>query len=310
MSTPRLGQAFVSPFTADHPVEWVVVAEPDAAAQAVLVVPADTSPAVGSADVAVSPAEAGAPLVLRGRFALWVRPGLFEPKLMTRTIPTEACRAVAAKHQAFLVGQLAGETLELETDEDFEYRQWLKLEVEPAHRALAAAQASFVAGEAAAETASRSAAPSRFPWAPALAASLGTVGLGLGLWALVLRQQVEQLSGPLVNLAMAEVNLGDTPRGVLEIELPAGSDHFFLSLQLDSKARRFERFRLVVVNPSRQQPVETEDLKQLPGGELTVVLKAPRNPGEILNLTILGLGTGPPTDLGSHKLTFSRRPPS
>ncbi len=288
MSGPRLGEAFVCLATAESGVEWVVIATAESAGGPLLVVPADTSPEAGSADVAVAASEAGTPLTLRGRFSLWVRPSLLVPALRTRTLATATCRAAAAKVDALLTGGLAGEPIERETDEDFEHQSWLAAEIAPAHRALAAANAAVIERDR-----SPSPAPGASRIAYAIAASLAALSLGLGHWALVLHQRVSALRAPVGNVSSVALQLGDTTRGELTAELAPESERFLLLLGLDYRLPAYPSYRLEVYDHDSGDRLWTrEGLKPLLGHELSIELPAPERSWQRLELRVFGIEAG------------------
>lgn len=115
------GDLFVFAETAEQGLEWAVIAtEPDRC----LVVPADSLPLAGRADVRVTSPE-GEPLVLRCRFSVWLERDRFEPSHRTATLEAAAVAAAAERARRLAEGEsLAASATEREAEEDPEYTDW------------------------------------------------------------------------------------------------------------------------------------------------------------------------------------------
>ena len=135
------GDLFVTPEVADQGVEWVVLERDPGDAPRLLVVPADLSPLVGSADVA-APAEAGGPLTLRCAFGVWIDTDDLDPKLRAAVVPRATLEQARRKRQQLEDGTLVGSEPEQEVDADPEYAQWAEDTLKPARSALARSTAS------------------------------------------------------------------------------------------------------------------------------------------------------------------------
>lgn len=123
--------------TAEHAVEWAVLAAAPEDPRRVLMVPADTVPLVGSADVEVPADKVLGPLSLRCRYGVWRRLGdgdLAQREGAGSVAPAyvawalEKCRALAAR-------SLVGSASERDVDSDPEYQEWEEV-LAAAQRAL------------------------------------------------------------------------------------------------------------------------------------------------------------------------------
>lgn len=302
MSEPQLGEAFVCRATAEHGVEWVVIAPAENPGGPVLVVPADTSPLAGSADVVVPASEAGSPLTLRGRFSLWVRPSLLLPELKVRTVAPETCRSAAATVEALLNGSLRGEPLAREVDEDYDMQLWLAQEIAPAHRALAVASAGLPASEV---ERGESARPT---WGlQALAATLAAASIGLGIWALSLHQEVLRLAGPIGNVDEVVIDVGDTTRGPQPLELPPGAEHFLLVVQLPAELRAYPAYRVELRDAGTGALLAEKDgLLLLQERELSLFVPVPRRQQQVFEMRLSGVTPESATLLGRQTFTVKR----
>ena len=172
------GDLLLDRSTAEMPVEWAVIdvegreaGEPGegggpgegagsaealedsrTAARRLLIVPADSMPLRGAADVAVGagpeaatagaepPAEGPGPLILRCAFGVWVEPSRLDPSLRGGRLPDAAVSAARERYReaAEAGGRPRGTPLEREAETDPEYYHWIETVLRPAREALAA----------------------------------------------------------------------------------------------------------------------------------------------------------------------------
>jgi hypothetical protein len=218
-----LGDLFVLPATADLPVEWAVLERRPEGGGKLLVVPADTNPLAGAADIEVGEEDPGGPLSLRCRFGVWLDTSRFEPELRSGVLSPEAVAEALQRHREIESGSLAPSPLAEEVDADPEYREWIRDVPECAAALAVAASRSVV---------------KRFPsssWGPAhaLAAALALVAIGLSFWVLQLRSEVDRLSAPVFDLPSVQVDLGQDVRGGTTLRVPQDASHVLLVLVLD-----------------------------------------------------------------------------
>src|SRR6185295_7877789 len=137
------GDLFVLPATADLPVEWAVLERRPGGRGKLLVVPADTNPLAGTADVEVRENHPGGPLSLRCRFGVWLDSVSFDPDLRSGVLAPEAVAEALDRHRQVESGSLAPSPLAEEVDADPEYREWIR-EVPERARTLAASSRPVV----------------------------------------------------------------------------------------------------------------------------------------------------------------------
>jgi hypothetical protein len=241
---PRAGDLYALPAAAAFPVEWLVV-ESAGRAGRVLVVPADTNPLVGSADVEVPAGSVGGPLSLRCRFgeavdaevlATGKRTGLVDRRFVEQVLRKR--RALAAAERT---GEPAGSALDRETDEESAYREWIEEVVGPARDALsrrAAVRDRDRPGSAARST----------RLAAALAALFCLAAAGLSIWVAALRREVARLSSPSVEVALREVSFGERTRGAAQVEEIESASYLVLELVLGGDLPVYERYQLEIAD--------------------------------------------------------------
>lgn len=135
---PSPGDLFVAAATRDFPVEWLVVERSARPPARLLVLPADTNPLLGSADLPVPAAAGAGPLSLRCRYGVWLDPGALDPALRTGRVAMEVVARALRCHE--LAGGPTDPLFGGPSDEvDPEYEDWVDEVLDPAHAALAAA---------------------------------------------------------------------------------------------------------------------------------------------------------------------------
>ena len=88
-----------------------------------LVVPADTMPLTGSADLEVSGGDLG-PLCLRLAFGVWLAEGRFDKSRRTAVLEEQDVRGAADRWRIVVAGQTAGTVEDREVDGDPELVDW------------------------------------------------------------------------------------------------------------------------------------------------------------------------------------------
>ncbi len=243
---PSSGDVVVLERTARFDVEWAVLArDPDRPGK-LLAVAADGQPLVGSADVDVPASSPGGPLRLRCRFGCWVEAGLLGPATRTATLARGDVARALERRSDVDRGTVAGSTLADEADDDPEYQDWVRTNLEPAWQTLIEEAREEADEETPAlrprgvadRPTSRRSRGSRRAGSLALAASL-LLALGGGLFwrqhrehqreALELRRRSFVINPAVLTLHQDERSLLQEPT---EIRLPADASHvvFFVPL--------------------------------------------------------------------------------
>lgn len=284
-AAPRPGDLYALPATAEHEVEWLVVAA--AGPDRWVVLPADLAALGGGADVEVPADEPGGPLTIYGRFPVRVPASLLAADRRTGRVD-EARRAAAERRWREIAG--GHEPPPHEADFDPDHRRRLA--------ELAAAQAALAA--AADDEAARPprSAPSRFrppPWMTALAAALALAVVALAGWNLALLREVERLSGARRFVAGPEITV-DVVRGDETVQLPAADvlgltlawaqvpdqDAEFRFSVLDAEGEELTVLPLASPAPGNEVPITVPGSKIRPGGRFRLVRVTPDGGEETL----------------------------
>ncbi|MCP4662918.1 MAG: hypothetical protein GY856_46595 [bacterium] len=125
-ASPVAGELLLMRETAEHAIEWAVLGSAPDEPQRVLMVPADTVPLVGSADVEVPADDAAGPLSLRCRYGLWRRLGDSDlgPRQGSVAVAPEYVAWALEKYRAIAARALVGSASERDVDTDPEYQEW------------------------------------------------------------------------------------------------------------------------------------------------------------------------------------------
>jgi len=284
--TPGPGDLCVFPATADLPLEWVILERDATAFTRVRVVPADTNPAAGPADVAIPREAACGPLHLRCAQATWIawpegarRTGTIAPETLQQA--QERCAALENTPGAYEPASA-----------DAEYRDWIDNVVTAGVRAL---------------TVARRAQPSPPPrvWPALTTAASVLLALGLGFAAgrippatpdpalqatqdraARLEAELQRLRAepgrdgaetgaprPLINLPFVWLGPSETLRGPAPVVTLAPQDSLIvIVLQVDDPEPR-RRYRLDVRAARTRQTVWSEHgLIKTGVSELAVIL--------------------------------------
>jgi len=252
------GDLFVLAPTADLPVEWAVL-DRDPGSGELLAVPADGRPFVGSADVAALP---DGSLVLRCRFGLWLQPALFKPDQRTGVLPDDALTAARHRWRQLEQGEATSSPLTAEVDVDPEYQDWLR-DVPERARALAARTRS---------DGMRPASPLGPAWTLRLAATLAVVALGLGVWVIRLRQELEGQPGPQATTVSTEVELGEEPRGKSVLRVPPGEESVVIRLFVAPKLG-LDAGLVEITGPEKRAPYRSPRLRISSAGEILITIQ-------------------------------------
>jgi len=215
------GDLFVLPATSELPVEWAILER--GTGGKLLAVPADSGLPAGTADVEVPANAPGGPLSLRCRFGVWLEDAAFRPNLRSGVLAPETVAEALHRVRQVESGTLAGSPLGEEVDADPEYVDWIRDVPERARDLAVVALSSNVR---------------RFPvrlggMAHKLAAMFALLTVGLSVWVVLLRRDVEQLSAPIFNAPSGEVALGSDVRGGITLPVPKTASHVVLTLTID-----------------------------------------------------------------------------
>lgn len=187
---PQAGDLFVAEASAEQPVEWAVLAVEGSARLQVVAV--DSSPLLGSADLAAQVEQRGS-VSVRCAYTAWVAPAMFQGSRATGRLTEEALDQVRQKVRRLAAGEAVGNAWERDIDTDPEYHLWQEEVLEPARNSLPALGPKALSAPPAVRRST--AAPGRWRrWRQplALAASvLMVLSLGLGREVLRMRQEVE-----------------------------------------------------------------------------------------------------------------------
>jgi hypothetical protein len=275
--SPEQGELILFPETADIPVEWAVLGRDPGRPGLVLVVPADTNPKVGTADLEVPVDSPVAPLALRCGFGVWI--GEARLDIARRTggaLDPEDVSAARRVWEARERGEPVGSLLAEETDADPEYRDWIEDVLIPARAALIAAPAKT-------PVVPLRRRPAFFGNPFALAASvLLMVSLGLGggvLWQdrrievlarerarteQELRQERERLAGELRRAEKAHRReLNETERKAQEARQRDWERIAELEQRLEDASRPESQLNVPFVALSPRDPVRGEEIEEL-----------------------------------------------
>lgn len=138
---PEPGDLVLFSETATLPVEWAVLGSDPGRPGLVLVVPADTNPKAGTADIEVSEESAIAPLTLRCGFGVWIGEARLRTARRTDVLDPQDVAAARQVWEARERGEPVGSLLAEEVDADPEYRDWIEDVLVPSRAALSAAPA-------------------------------------------------------------------------------------------------------------------------------------------------------------------------
>jgi hypothetical protein len=314
------GDLFVRAETSGFAVEWAVLERREGRPEMLHVVPADTNPLAGSADVAADATTGLGPLTLRCAHGAWVgakvgdearRSGALDPGMLERA---------RAKAQALAVGAGEGEADGQAADFDPDYEEWVAENLVPARAALLRMGGGDQARDESAGRARTPAAAAPFrAWRLAAAVLLATAaGLGAGLlWQRQARdrmahgaagdESVPRLNVPVVWLAPRESLRGAESEAR---HLPAAASRIVFDLALDRQAPRCREYRLEIRRRDPGHPGRT--VWSTPGllanerSEVTFELPRSLLPDGGYDLLLTGLG-GPPACPGvSYSLVVGR----
>jgi|SRR5436853_3492781 len=256
---PEPGDLFVLPATAELPVEWVILERRSEASGKLLVVPADTHPLAGTADVEVDAEAPGGPLTLRCGFAVRLDARLFDPELRSGVVGPETVALALQRCREVESGALEASPLAEEADVAPDYLDWLR-EVPERGRTLALA---------AERVEPQTGFTPRWGNAHRLAAALAAVAIGLSIWVFQLRREVDQLSAPVFNVPAGEVVLGGE-RGKTVIPVPREASHVLLVLVIDPALELRDGY-LEIVNRFNE-PVWRSPRVRLTAGDFRLVV--------------------------------------
>ncbi len=279
---PAPGDLFVLRATADLPVEWALLER--GSGGKLLAVLADAGPPAGTNDVEVPADAPGGPLSLRCQLSLQLDAALFKPELRSGVIAQETVAEALQRVRQIESGALEGSPLAEEVDADPEYQDWVRDVSEPAW-ALASRSLAATAMPAAMP---RSAGGSSWGAVHQLAAMLGILAIGLSVWVVQLRREVDLLSETVFNLPSEDVVVGGTTRGDRTVEVPRDATHVLLFLGVDYLIEAPEgRFEIVNLQEKKTVWRNRSLVPLTPGSEFPVVLPRRRLPDGLYKVRLL-----------------------
>ncbi len=303
------GDLFVLRQTAHCPLEWAVVGSDGGSPARLQVVPADTHPAAGSADVRVPARAASGPLSLRCGFALWV-PAAFLSQGVRSGRLDDAALAQAQRRIADLQqGNPTGTPLDREAEGDPEYLDWMNDSVEPAAAAMRAARADWEAARGAGRN--QVAMPHRLPlqassWA---AAALLLVALGLSWTTFSLQRKIDGLSQPLFDLPNGEITFGSPTRGPdagsLVLTVPPQTGHVLLTLVIGPKVPTGGAGRLEIQTLQGAAIWHSPPFQLKASAEINMVVSRALLPDTSYRLALFGQGGDRTDPLEIYNLEFA-----
>jgi hypothetical protein len=289
---PAPGDLYVLALPIGAAVEWLVVAEtagPEGGR--LLLIPGDTNPLLGSADVEVPAGEPGGALYLRCRHGLWVAAGVLAGAKRSGRVAAARVERARRTWKAAEEGSLRVGASAAEVDADPEYQDWAD-EVAAARAALAAAAG---ATRVSVKGASAPLPPRRrMPfWLPqALAALFLLATVGLSLWVAALRRQIDELSTPVVDPPGEQLRFGEEERGTTTLTVPPGSRLFLLTVVLGIDTPPYPSYRVDLVAAGGRTLFRTHPFTGGVLSELPLVLPRPRFPEGRYRVRLYGLAAG------------------
>lgn len=285
---PRPGDLFAPAETADLGVEWLVLDRADVPSR-VLLVPADTNPLAGSADVEAHPDRPAGPLTIRCGYGVWIDPDNLEPGDRTGAVDDATLETALKKRWALTREALQGSPLEREVDVDPEYQDWVDEILVPARTALETAHREIVE----VRTEETSYAPLRLAWG--LAAMLLFAVVGLSLWTASLWEQAELVRQPEILGEIAEsVKVGDSERGEGDLQMSPMGEAQGIHVTFGPESAPYSTFRLEIVSEDNGRQW-SETLSFPTGASREVLLRLPADfvgqDGEAL-VRLYGLDNG------------------
>ena len=298
-SSPCAGNLLVLRRHPELDVEWLVVEPHPDARDRLLLVPADTNPLAGSADVVVPATVSAGPLTLRCGYAAWSdQEALIEAGAeVTGELPAEWCGRAHRRHRDLLTGSLKARSRERETDADPEYEVWATEVVEPARSVLAALDP-----------------PRKLPvrrrlaeLAGPLAAGLALIALAEAAWIWIAEERWSRIE-PVVISARAEVAIGGEKRGPIRLPEAESQENLLLFIIPTDTAKGYPAYT-VGLEIANEGEVWTSAPRPLPDlGELTVAIPRRRLRGAAkVEVVLRGEKDGEVEELGRRVVVV--RPP-
>lgn len=298
---PLPGDLFALAETADFGLEWLVLDRADVPSR-LLLVPADTHPLAGSADVELPSRHPLAPLTLRCGYGVWIDPDELEPEDRTGVLDDATLEEALKKRWALARESLRGSPLEREVDVDPEYQDWVDEILVPARTALEEAHQEVV--EVRTEEASHE--PLRLAWG--IAATLLFAVVGLSLWTMSLYEQAQRAREPELLAAIPQaVTLGGPRRGEgnLQVRYPEMGQGIFLVLESEADAYSTFRVEIVSEDNGRSWTGTVSFPEAEPGSSREILLRLPMEfvgaDREVI-VRLFGLRDGKPSPIDTEEL--------
>lgn len=307
---PRVGEIFLVAATGRFPVEWAVVERDSADPGFVWVVPTDTHPLVGSADVAVPARGSLGPISLRCGFATRVAMEMFDPQLYFGRLEPEDLDRVRRKREEIAAGSHIPAEEELAVDGDPDYEDWQEEVL-----AIARAALSGEAGDAVEKPGTKVIAfPSRhwMSWAsPSAAAASILLALTFGFGLVSQKQQIADLQKRLaesrfeVPLAGLPLTNFSTLRGIrgerVDITVPAEASHVLLLVDIND-ADPHPAYRLEIGESDTESHWTSDELPRKDVEDVSAVLPREFLPAGEYPFRVFGLREGKVNLVASFKL--------
>ena len=205
----------------------------------------------------------------------WLDAALFERELLRSGVIARRDRSRGPPaHPPDRVRHLEGSPLAEEVDADPEYQDWIRDVIEPAR---------VLASEA------KPARPRGSSWSVVhqLAAALAVLAIGLSVWVVQLRREVDLLSEPVFNVPLEDVVVGGTTRGDRTIEVPRDATRILLLLGVDFLIEAPEG-RFEIVDRQEKTVWRSRSLVPLtPGSEFPVILPRHMLPDGLYRIRLL-----------------------
>lgn len=302
---PRPGDLYALEETAEYAIEWLVLDRADVPSR-VLLVPADTNPLAGSADVEIPPGHPLGPLTLRCGYGVWIDPDGLRPKDRTGMLDDATLEPALKKRWALARESLPGSPLEREVDVDPEYEDWVDEILVPARTALENAHREIVE----VRTEETSNAPLRLAWG--LAAALLFAVVGLSFWTASLYEAARLQDEPeILARAVGDVTVGNDRRGDGDVTIRDAERDQVVYVVLEGKANDFSTFRVDLVSHDNGKRW-SGTVRLAPGAFREIPLRLPVEfvgaDGEA-TLTVYGLRDGDPERIEEEDLRLVESQP-
>ena len=279
-----VGDLYIFSPSASYAVEWLVVMRDPARLDRVLAIAVDTMHLVGSQDLRIQGQAPGSGMVARLAHGRWLDQRHCHPEQRIGTVASgeifQLRRRMLELGDSVARSSPVGE----EIDEDAEYQDWIREEVEPAWKSLQQLESGGRNDDSQAE-------PLRPRW-PALtgglqfAAALLLMAVLGWWWSDLFRDnhpaEAVAIISPVVKLAQPR----SETRGPLLVEIPQGTTHLLLGLQ-ENEAVGTEGVQVELVSGTGSRvTVEVPHRWPVDGGVLRIPIELLRDESYTLTLAV------------------------